>query len=101
MCYIQLGEYHRGGNNIDEEEDDKSNIIFSTYLKRSTFTKAFQIEKPSAYIQVKNKLRDLGKHGRFQIESVKDTSQDFKSTIQKSGRWERTVSKTSTFQLFP
>merc|ERR1711971_830762 len=51
--------------------------------------------------EVKNKLRDLGKHGRFQIEFVKDTSQDFKSTIQKSGRWERTVSKTSTFQLFP
>merc|ERR1711971_23245 len=51
--------------------------------------------------EVKNKLRDLGKHGRFQIESVKDTSHDFKSTIQRSGRWERTVSKTSTFQLFP
>jgi len=51
--------------------------------------------------EVKNKLRDLGKHGRFQIESVRDTSQDFKSTIQRSGRWERTVSKTSTFQLFP
>ena len=33
-------------------------------------------------------MRDLGKHGRFQIESVKDTSQEFKSTIQRSGRFE-------------
>ena len=31
-------------------------------------------------------MRDLGKRGRFQIESVKDTSQEFKSTIQRSGR---------------
>ena len=38
-------------------------------------------------------MRDLGKHGRFQIESVKDTSQEFKSTIQRSGRLEWTLSK--------
>ena len=32
LCYIQLGEHHRGGDSIDEEEDDESNIIFCTYL---------------------------------------------------------------------
>ena len=41
-------------------------------------------------------MRDLGKHGRFQIESVKDTSQEFKSTIQRSGRLEWTLSKMMT-----
>ena len=83
MCHIQLGKHHGRGDNIDEDLPNISEFI--------------ALEP----IQVKNKLRDLGKHGRFQIESVKDTSQDFKSTIQRSGRWERTVSKTSTFQLFP
>ena len=144
LYHVQPGEYYRGGDKII----DAGSVVMTISVLVMTFLRVLQLLWLYfvCFLQVKNKLRDLGKHGRFQIESVKDTSQEFKSTIQRSGRlewtlskmmiigvdqislltmiltkidhwskinidvdqseqciirWERTVSKTSTFQLFP
>ena len=93
LYHVQPGEYYGGGDKSDEDVFFvlKIQVVLSVFV----ITAALVILTCS-FLQVKNKLRDLGKHGRFQIESVKDTSQEFKSTIQRSGRLEWTLSKMMT-----
>ena len=83
LYHVQLGEYYRGGDKmmlmvVADDDHNSNDVVVGITVTVIIFCFVF--------FQVKNKLRDLGKHGRFQIESVKDTSQEFKSTIQRSGR---------------
>ena len=129
LCYIQLGEHHRGGNNIDEEEDESPTLYFlhihiKTVNIHQSFPnwKAFSIYSGEEQAERSWEAREIpdrvseGHESGFQVNDpkkwevgenrVKDQHlptlpiNPQKSQNQSRGRWERLASSNSSHRPY-